>query len=79
MVLPKPVYIEPCYTLYARDGGDIPAPDAEPVEVRRAWGIPTDEEHTRFDGVEDMVIYVRDWLASQTVPFDVSDDASKVI
>lgn len=76
--LSSPVSIDPFYVLHPRgaadgatsteDATDIPYNAAE--EERRAWGLPTDEEHTYFDGLGDSFVHIRDFLASQTVPFD---------
>lgn len=52
----------------SEDSTDIPYNAAE--EERRAWGFPTDDEHTFFDGLEPSFVYIRDFLAKQTVPFD---------
>lgn len=75
-----PVCIDPLYVLHPRGAADnTPASDnttetpydtLAASEERRAWGFPTDEEHTYFDGLEPAVASIRDFLARQSKPFD---------
>lgn len=72
------VCIDPLYVLHPRGAADGASASEEYAETpydaaseeRRAWGFPTDEEHTYFDGLEPAVASIRDFLAKQSKPFD---------
>lgn len=62
--------LDPFYKLYPKGDTDDGS-EPEEASILRAWGFPTDDEHSMFDGLEASVDYIMAFLSRQSIPFDV--------